>query len=74
MRLSFCLPGIELPSMQPEFDNKLIDNLGPHVVENKPEAPWIRRTSEGIVFTDNVQYFEELDLKTESKRSLQVEE
>lgn len=46
-----------------------MESLSPTSVENKPEAPWIRRTSEGIVFTDNVQYFEDLDLKTESKRS-----
>jgi hypothetical protein len=29
--------------MKPEFDRKLIENLSPEVVENKPEAPWIKR-------------------------------
>ena len=55
--------------MEPKFDYKLIESLNPLVVENKPEAPWIRRTEDGIVFTDNVQHFEELDLKTDTKRS-----
>jgi hypothetical protein len=30
--------------MNPEFDKKLIESLSPEVVENKPEAPWIKRT------------------------------
>lgn len=69
MKLSFCLPNIKFPSMEPKFDYKLIESLNPLVVENKPEAPWIRRTEDGIIFTDNVQHFEELDLKTDTKRS-----
>lgn len=54
--------------MKPHFDESLLEGLTPTVVENKPEAPWIRRTSEGIIFTDNVQIFEDLDLKTETAR------
>lgn len=54
MKLSFCLPNIKFPTMIPKFDQKLIKTLNPLVVENKPEAPWIRSTEEGIVFTDNV--------------------
>ena len=23
-------------------------------IENKPEAPWIKRTDDGIIFTDNI--------------------
>ncbi|KAL4437922.1 hypothetical protein ABPG74_001093 [Tetrahymena malaccensis] len=68
LNLYFCLPKIEPPSMKPSFDESLLENLQPTAVENKPEAPWIRRTSEGIIFTDNVQYFDDLDLKTESTR------
>ncbi|EGR34644.1 hypothetical protein IMG5_005100 [Ichthyophthirius multifiliis] len=66
--LYFCLPKVEAPSMIPFFDENLLQQLQPTVVENKPEAPWIRKTSEGIIFTDNVQHFEDLDLKTETKR------
>lgn len=39
----------------------------PTVVENKPEAPWIKRTSEGVIFTDNVQIVEDLDLKSTTR-------
>lgn len=69
MRLSFCLPHISSPQMEPQFDEKLMDSITPNQVDNKPEAPWIRRNQEGIIFTDNVQYFDDLDLKTETKRS-----
>lgn len=37
------------------------------MVENKPEAPWIRRNINGVIFTDNIQVFEDLDLETEEK-------
>ncbi len=61
--------------MKPEFDRKLIENLSPEVVENKPEAPWIKRNQDGIVFTDNLQIAQDLDLKSESQRSkiIQIE-
>lgn len=52
--------------MHPEFDIKLIQSLSPEVVENKPEAPWIKRNQDGVVFTDNIQYVNDLDLKSES--------
>jgi hypothetical protein len=41
----------------------------PSIVENKPEAPWIKRTAEGVVFTDNIQYIDDLDLRSETVRS-----
>lgn len=38
-------------------------------MENKPEAPWIKRNADGVIFTENIQYFDDLDLKTETVRS-----
>lgn len=35
------------------------------LVENKPEAPWIRRTKEGIIFTEKIDHFENLQLISE---------
>lgn len=35
------------------------------VVENKPEAPWIKRNRDGVIFTNKIQYFEELEYDTE---------
>ncbi len=53
--LSFCLPKIEKPSMKIMFDFNLIESLQvnyfifsynqPTNVENKPEAPWIKRNN-----------------------------
>lgn len=52
-----------MPEMTMKFDDKLLESINvkifinyiqPTVVENKPEAPWIKRTSEGVIFTDNV--------------------
>ena len=52
--------------MHPEFDSKLIEALCPEIVENKPEAPWIKRNQDGVVFTDQLQDIQDLDLKSES--------
>lgn len=40
------------------------------LIENKPEAPWIRRTEEGIAFTDNIQIFQDLDLESEERTGI----
>ncbi len=32
------------------------------MVENKPEAPWIKRTNKGIVFTDYLQENSEMEV------------
>jgi hypothetical protein len=65
-KLSFCLPSIDMPSMNCCFDHKLLD-ISPTVVENRPEAPWIKRSSEGVIFTDNIQHIEDLDLMSEKR-------
>jgi hypothetical protein len=38
----------------------------PTIVENKPEAPWIKRNQDGVVFTDDLQSGGDLDLKSET--------
>ena len=63
-KLSFCLPSVEIPSMNCCFDTKLLD-ISPTVVENRPEAPWIKRGVEGVIFTDNIQNIDDLDLLSE---------
>ncbi|CAD8173712.1 unnamed protein product [Paramecium octaurelia] len=77
LRLSFCLPTVEIPEMNIKFDDKLLETISPTVVENKPEAPWIKRTSEGVIFTDNVQIVEDLDLQSTtrlSKKQTEIED
>ena len=68
MRLSFSLPKINPPSLVPTFDMKLVTDLSPLSVENKPEAPWIRRNEQQgdmIMFTDNIQMVDDIRLETE---------
>ncbi|CAD8205734.1 unnamed protein product [Paramecium octaurelia] len=67
-RLSFCLPKLPSPCMKPGFDQQLLQSIQSIDVENKPEAPWIKRTLDGVIFTENVQYID-LDLLSETQRS-----
>lgn len=53
-RLSFCLPSVELPSTEIKVGLDILDDLRISSVENKPEAPWIKRTEEGIIFTSEL--------------------
>ena len=40
--------------MIPCVDNNVLDSLTPSAVPLKPEAPWIKRCSFGIKFTDEI--------------------
>ena len=53
-RLSICFPDIQPPNICPLFDDKMINKVNVDLVENKPEAPWIKRNNSTIVFTDNL--------------------
>ena len=53
-RLFFCLPAVQKPDIKPKFDEKLFDEINMSTIEIKPEAPWIRRSEEGVIFTDDV--------------------
>lgn len=35
------------------------------IVENKPEAPWIKKEQNCLIFTENLQNFEDPDLLSE---------
>ena len=71
LKLSFCLPTVEMPSMAFCFDQKLLD-ISPTVVENRPEAPWIKRGAEGVIFTDNIQQIDDLDLMSEKRETSKI--
>lgn len=53
-RLSFCLPTVELPTTEIKAGMEILEDLSITSVENRPEAPWIKRNREGIVFTNNI--------------------
>lgn len=40
--------------MSIKFDFKILEHFDMNIIEIKPEAPWIRRTEEGVIFTDEV--------------------
>lgn len=37
-----------------------------NLVENKPEAPWVKRENETLVFTDNI-YYADVDIHSEEE-------
>lgn len=54
IRLSFCLPYIAPPSMSIRVSFEILEKINISCVENRPEAPWVRRSSAGIIFTNNI--------------------
>ena len=36
-------------------------------MENKPEAPWIKKEHNCLIFTDNLQNIEEIEFASEQK-------
>ena len=55
-------PLMPLPPIISSFEPSILRGFSLEHIENKPEAPWIRRLPQGIVFTDQVQIFEHLKL------------
>lgn len=53
-RLSFCLPSVKLPETTIKVGFEILSDLKITSVENRPEAPWIKRSEEGIVFTSDI--------------------
>lgn len=53
IKLSFCLPFINLPDISISKDFSEVKNMGLKDIENRPEAPWIKRNDNIIIFTDN---------------------
>ena len=54
VRPSFSFPFIKPPNMIPCVDNNVLDCLKPNAMPLKPEAPWIKKCSFGIKFTDEI--------------------
>lgn len=54
LRPSFSFPFIKPPNMIPCVDNQVLDGLTPSAVPLKPEAPWIKKCTFGIKFTDEI--------------------
>ena len=53
-RLYFCVPEVTKPDITRRLDDRLLEEVDMKWIDIKPEAPWIRRTDQGVVFTDEV--------------------
>ena len=60
------LPDHHNPNIQPYLNDKTLDELDIKWIENKPEAPWIKREQNGVVFTDNMIVVDGLKLDSET--------
>ena len=65
MRPSFSFPFIKPPNMIPSIDDNIFEQFTINAIKVKPEAPWIKRGSFGIKFTDQIQtteYEEDIEI------------
>lgn len=70
MRPSFSFPFIKPPNMIPSIDDNVFEQFTINAIKIKPEAPWIKRGSFGIKFTDKIQtteYGEDFDISEDEK-------
>jgi len=72
LRFKFLIPlpnyrvsEIEVPPYE-----QLLTRFSVADIENKPEAPWIKRGQFGVIFTNEIREFENLNLKTEENEGL----
>ena len=56
MKPSFSFPFIKPPNMIPCVDNSVLEQFTTKAIPLKPEAPWIKRCSFGIKFTDEIYF------------------
>jgi hypothetical protein len=62
--LSFCLPTIYPPQIKFDIEARAIEELGMSSTEPRPDAPWIKRSPFGVIFTDEMVGVD-IDIKTE---------
>jgi hypothetical protein len=56
MKPSFSFPFIKPPNMIPCVDNSVLDQFNMKAIVLKPEAPWIKKCSFGIKFTEEIYF------------------
>ena len=56
LKPSFSFPFIKPPNMIPCVDNCVLEQFTTKAIPLKPEAPWIKRCSFGIKFTDEIYF------------------
>jgi hypothetical protein len=63
-RLSFCLPTVSPPEIKFDIEPRVIEELSMSSTEPRPDAPWIKRSTFGVIFTDEMVGVD-IDIKTE---------
>lgn len=73
MLLSFCLPSIEVSEIQITVSYEELLKINLRSIENRPEAPWIKKIDEKVMFTNHVvdEEVEEYDSPSEVLRRLE---
>ncbi|CAK84146.1 unnamed protein product (macronuclear) [Paramecium tetraurelia] len=66
-KLSLNFPDIQPPNICPEFKKEFLLMIKPNLIENKPEAPWLQRTSEQILILTQNQLNDDLDITTDDE-------
>ncbi len=56
MKPSFSFPFIKPPNMIPCVDNTVLEQFTAKAIPLKPEAPWIKKCSFGIKFTEEIYF------------------
>lgn len=56
LKPSFSFPFIKPPNMIPCVDNSVLEQFTAKAIPLKPEAPWIKKCSFGIKFTDEIYF------------------
>lgn len=55
IRLSFCLPTIDISDIRINVDFEEFTKINLRSIEFKPEAPWIKKSKEAIIFTNCIR-------------------
>ncbi|CAD8102599.1 unnamed protein product [Paramecium sonneborni] len=69
-KLSLNFPDIQPPNICPEFKKEFLFMIKPNLIENKPEAPWLQRTSQQVVIFTQNQLNDDLDLTTDDEEKV----
>jgi len=62
--LSFCLPIVRPPDIKIKVGYEILKDINITIVENRPEAPWIKKGHQGIMFTNEVINDEVIEVET----------
>lgn len=63
------MPRPKIPEVEDPQYEQLLTGFTVSDIENKPEAPWIKRGQFGVIFTSEIKEYKNLNLKTEENEA-----